>query len=157
MEGEQRGRISRFIESDDFFKVEIELAAEPEFNDAQSLAQIRAVTEAFDDYAKINKGISKELQNSVSTTTDPAKLADTLAAQFSFKLEDKQRLMETVGLEERLSLLLSLIRMEIEVYEMDQRIKGRVRDQMEKTQKNYYLNEQMRAIKKEDGHRRRGR
>ena len=151
VEGERRGRILGFMESDDFFKVEIEPIVEDELNEAQNLALIRAVTDAFEDYAKINKGVSKELQSSVSSISDPTKLADTLAAHFSFKLEDKQRLMEAESLEDRLSLLLSLIRMEIEVFEMDQRIKGRVRDQMEKTQKNYYLNEQMRAIKKEMG------
>jgi ATP-dependent Lon protease len=78
-------------------------------------------------------------------------MADTVAAHFSFKIEDKQRLLDTVDLSERMSLLLSLIKMEIEVFRMDQRIKSRVKEQMEKTQKNYYLNEQMRAIKKEMG------
>jgi ATP-dependent Lon protease len=78
-------------------------------------------------------------------------MADTVSAHFSFKIEDKQRLLETIDLSERMSLLLSLIKMEIEVFRMDQRIKSRVKEQMEKTQKNYYLNEQMRAIKKEMG------
>ena len=78
-------------------------------------------------------------------------MADTVAAHFSFKIEDKQRLLESIDLSERMSLLLSLIKMEIEVFRMDQRIKSRVKEQMEKTQKNYYLNEQMRAIKKEMG------
>jgi ATP-dependent Lon protease len=78
-------------------------------------------------------------------------MADTVASHFSFKLEDKQRLLDTVDLAERLPLLLSLIKMEIEVFRMDQRIKTRIKDQMEKTQKQYYLNEQMRAIKKEMG------
>jgi ATP-dependent Lon protease len=78
-------------------------------------------------------------------------VADTVATHFSFKLEDKQRLLETVSLSDRMGLLLSLIKMEIEVFRMDQRIKSRVKEQMEKTQKNYYLNEQMRAIKKEMG------
>ena len=78
-------------------------------------------------------------------------MADTVASHFSFKLEDKQRLLDTVELTERLPLLLSLIKMEIEVFRMDQRIKTRIKEQMEKTQKQYYLNEQMRAIKKEMG------
>jgi ATP-dependent Lon protease len=151
VEGEGRGTILQFLESEGFFRVEIDPVEEQVLSDAQAVALIRSVTEAFEDYAKTNKSISKELQSSVATITEPSKLADTLAAHFSFKLEDKQRLMEAVSLEERLSLLLSLIRLEIEVFEMDQKIKGRVRDQMEKTQKNYYLNEQMRAIKKEMG------
>ena len=77
-------------------------------------------------------------------------LADTVASHFSFKIEDKQRLLETIALDERLSLLLKLIKMEIESSD-GSADKGRVKDQMEKTQKNYYLNEQMRAIKKEMG------
>ena len=79
------------------------------------------------------------------------KLADTVASHFSFKIEDKQRLLEVTPIEKRLNLLLELINLEVEVFRMDQRIKGRVKEQMEKTQKNYYLNEQMRAIRKEMG------
>ena len=98
-----------------------------------------------------NRSISKELVTNVTSIADPSQMADTVASHFSFKLEDKQRLLDTVDLAERLPLLLSLIKMEIEVFRMDQRIKSRIKDQMEKTQKQYYLNEQMRAIKKEMG------
>ena len=87
----------------------------------------------------------------MSAISDLSKLADTIAAHFSFKIEDKQRLLETASPTKRLSLLLNLVKMEIEIFSMDQRIKSRVKEQMEKTQKQYYLNEQMRAIKKEMG------
>jgi len=151
VEGKERARISRFLKNKDFFQVEIEPIAEQPLSDTESMALIRAVNENFNNYAKINKSISKDLTNSVGTITDPSKLADTVAAHFSFKSEDKQRLLDTISLEDRLSLLLRLIKMEIDIFQMDQRIKSRVKEQMEKTQKNYYLSEQMRAIKKEIG------
>ncbi|MBU0986087.1 MAG: LON peptidase substrate-binding domain-containing protein, partial [Proteobacteria bacterium] len=151
VEGVSRGQICRFFKSKEFFQVEIEQISEENLSDAESLALTRAITKSFDEYAKINKNISKELVNSVASITAPSKLADTVSAHFSFKIEDKQRLLEAISLEDRLSLLLRLIKMEIDIYQMDQRIKGRVKEQMEKTQKNYYLSEQMRAIKKEIG------
>ncbi len=151
VEGKTRARISAFLRSDDYFKVEVEPILEHELRQAESAALVRAVVEAFEAYAKINKNISKDLLNNVSSITNPSQLSDTVAAHFSFKIEDKQKLLSAINLSERLALLLSLIKMEIDIYKMDQRIKGRVKEQMEKTQKNYYLNEQMRAIKKEMG------
>ncbi len=151
VEGESRARIRRFVGEEDFFAVEVERVADPPIPETVRLAATRAVQEAFQEYAKISKNLNKDLVANVLTIVEPSKLADTITAHFSFRIPDKQRLLETVDLEERLSLLLSLIRMEIEVFEMDKRIKERVKEQMEKTQRNYYLNEQMRAIKKEMG------
>ncbi len=151
VEGKTRARISRFIHNDDFFQVELSKIASPDLPQVEAEALNRSVQEGFEEYAKLNKNISKELLNNVASITDPSQMADTVAAHFSFKIEDKQRLLESIDLSERMSLLLSLIKMEIEVFQMDQRIKSRVKEQMENTQKNYYLNEQMRAIKKEMG------
>ncbi|MFO7555686.1 MAG: endopeptidase La [Desulfobacterales bacterium] len=151
IEGKGRASIVRFIKKQDFFQVELELIGETEVSPAEGEALVRAINKSFEEYAKINKSISKDLVKSVSSISDPSKLVDTMAAHFSFKIQDKQRLLETVSLEKRLSLLLSLIKMEIDIFKMDERIKSRVKEQMEKTQKNYYLNEQMRAIKKEIG------
>lgn len=151
IEGKSRASIVRFIKKQDFFQVELELIGETEVSPAEGEALVRAINKSFEEYAKINKSISKDLVKSVSSISDPSKLVDTMAAHFSFKIQDKQRLLETVSLEKRLSLLLSLIKMEIDIFKMDERIKSRVKEQMEKTQKNYYLNEQMRAIKKEIG------
>ena len=151
VEGKKRARISRFIDNSDFFQVELEKIETPALPRAEGEALVRSIVEGFEEYAKLNKSISKELISNVSSIADPSQVADTVAAHFSFKIEDKQRLLETVNLSERMALLLSLIKMEIEVFRMDQRIKSRVKEQMEKTQKNYYLNEQMRAIKKEMG------
>jgi ATP-dependent Lon protease len=151
VEGQQRGRIVRFQAEKEHFKVEVENVFEPEISVAESIALCRSAVKSFEAYAGINKSISKDLVSNVTSIDDPSKLADTLAAHFSFKIEDKQRLLETASPKDRLELLIGLIQMEVDVYKMDQRIKGRVKEQMEKTQKNYYLNEQMRAIKKEMG------
>jgi ATP-dependent Lon protease len=151
VEGKSRARIVRFLSNEDFFLVEIQPLIEPEAADAETLALVRSVVESFEEYAKLNKKISKDLVRNVADITDLSQLADTIAAHFSFKIEDKQGLLETVAVNERFAHLLRLVNMEIEVFKMEQRIKGRVKDQMEKTQKNYYLNEQMRAIKKEMG------
>ncbi len=151
VEGMQRARITRFIRQEEYFQVEIEELEEPEEPGAEILALERAVEENFEAYAKLNKNISKELSSNIAAISDPSQLADTVAAHFSFKIEDKQRLLNSVSLVERMSLLITLTKLEIEAFQMDQRIKGRVKKQMEQTQKNYYLNEQMRAIKKEMG------
>ncbi len=151
VEGEARAKVIQFLEEDDFFKVALDPLPVTTIDEVEAQALCRSVIENFEEYAKLNKSISKELLESVTEITEPSKLADTVAAHFSFKVEDKQRLLETVSPVERVAQLVSLIRMEIEVARMDQRIKGRVKDQMEKTQRQYYLNEQMRAIKKEMG------
>jgi ATP-dependent Lon protease len=151
VEGQVRARVRRFIHADDLFQVELD--AMPDVLDSlpEAEALSRSVKESFEIYAKINKNISKELVAKVTAISDHARLADVVASHFSFKIEDKQRLLEAVPIERRLSLLVELISLEMEVFRMDQRIKGRVKEQMEKTQKNYYLNEQMRAIRKEMG------
>jgi len=151
VEGQTRARIVSFIDNQDFFQVELEKIATHGLPLAEAEALTRSVQDSFEEYAKLNKSISKELISNVASISDPSQMADTVAAHFSFKIEDKQRLLDTIDLSERMALLLSLIKMEIEVFRMDQRIKSRVKEQMEKTQKNYYLNEQMRAIKKEMG------
>lgn len=151
VEGKHRGRILNFKKNEDFFQVEVEPIIEEELSATESMALCRAINESFQEYAGLNKNISKELLNTVSSISAPSKLADTVANHFSFKIEDKQSLLETISLNDRLSLLLTLIKMEIDIFKLDHRIKDRVKEQMEKTQKNYYLNEQMRAIKKEMG------
>ncbi len=151
VEGQERARIRRFIQADDFFQVDLEPVSTATGPEAEIEAMVRSINESFDTYAKLNKSISSDLVTKVGGLSDPAQLADTVASHFSFKIEDKQRLLEATPLVRRLSLLLELINLEMEVYRMDQRIKGRVKEQMEKTQKNYYLNEQMRAIRKEMG------
>jgi ATP-dependent Lon protease len=151
VEGKSRGHIGHFIQNKEFFQVAIEPVVEGTIAPAEAIALSRAVVDAFEEYAKLNKSISKELTGNISAISDPSQLADTVASHFAFKLDEKQRLLEATSPGERLRHLVHLIRMEIEVFRMDQSIKGRVKKQMEKTQKQYYLNEQMRAIKKEMG------
>ena len=151
IEGKQRARIESYLPNTEFFEVELSLLPDIPGNTIEVEALMRAVIDQFSEYAGVNKSISKELLSKISAISDPSKLADSVASHFSFKLENKQNLLETADVGKRLGMLVKLIKLEMEVYQMDQRIKGRVKDQMEKTQKNYYLNEQMRAIKKEMG------
>ncbi|MEE4356605.1 MAG: endopeptidase La [Desulfococcaceae bacterium] len=151
VEGKARGRITGFGREEHFFQVEVELMQEPPGDDAETLALSRSVMQGFREYAKLNKSISKDLIANIASISDISKFSDTVAAHFSFKIEDKQKLLESASPTKRLGILNRLIQMEIEVFQVDQKIKGRVKEQMEKTQKNYYLNEQMRAIKKEMG------
>jgi ATP-dependent Lon protease len=151
VEGQARARIRQFIKGGDYFKVRLDPVTEVISSESEIEALGRTIRASFEAYSKLNKNISKDLIKKVAGITDPSKMADTVASHFSFKIEDKQRLLEATLLNKRFSLLIELINLEMEVYRMDQRIKGRVKDQMEKTQKNYYLNEQMRAIRKEMG------
>ena len=151
VEGKSRGRIAEFLPNPDFFYVEIEPIVEPEEQQAEVEALIRSVNSTFDQYAKINKKIPAEILASSASITDPSRLADTIVGHLTVKLEDKQRLLEIFSPVQRLEALYELMRSEIEIMQIEQRIKNRVKKQMEKTQKEYYLNEQMRAIQKEMG------
>ena len=151
VEGRRRARIVRFVEKEKYVLGEIEPIVEPEVTDAESEAVSRTIIEMFEKYAKINKNISKDLIGNISSIKDVSQLADTVAAHFNFKIQDKQQLLETVPAMDRMGLLFRLMQGEIEIFKMEQRIKGRVKKQMEKTQREYYLNEQMRAIQKEMG------
>ncbi len=151
VEGKQRAQVRRFIKAEEFFQVELEAIPDVVASGPEAEALARKAKASFEAYAKVNKNIAKDLIAKVSAIDDHAKLADVVASHFSFKIEDKQRLLEATPVERRLDLLVELISLEIEVFRMDQRIKGRIKEQMEKTQKNYYLNEQMRAIRKEMG------
>ena len=151
VEGKSRGRIVDFLPNPDFFYVEIESLMEPEEPATEVEALIRSVTSTFETYAKMNKKIPAEILTSTAGIKDPSRLADTIVAHINVKLEDKQTLLETISPVKRLDNLYGLMRGEIEIMQIEQRIKNRVKKQMEKTQKEYYLNEQMRAIQKEMG------
>ena len=151
VEGQVRARIRQFIKADDYFKVQLDPVSDVMTSEPEIEALGRRIKENFRAYSKLNKSISKDLIKKVEGLSDLSKMADTVASHFSFKIDDKQQLLEAASLNKRFNLLIELINLEMEVYRMDQRIKGRVKDQMEKTQKNYYLNEQMRAIRKEMG------
>jgi ATP-dependent Lon protease len=151
VEGKKRAYITRFTDKEKYTLVEAVPIAEVEVAEAESEAVSRTVVQMFEEYAKINKNISKDLINNLLAITDVSQLADTVAAHFNFKIQDKQRLLETIPPMERMNLLFRLMQAEIEIYKTEQRIKDRVKKQMGKTQRDYYLNEQMRAIQKEMG------
>ena len=151
VEGKARARIKRFVKNETFFHVDVEPIVEQELTTAEAVALSRAIIEGFKEYAKLNKNISNDLINSLAAIPEPSKLADSVTAHFNFKIKEKQRLLETENLKDRMTHLLHLIKMETDIFKTDQQIKGRVKSQMEKTQKQYYLNEQIRAIKKEMG------
>ncbi len=151
VEGKARARIMQFTQESEFFKVEIAPIEEAVAKSAELTAMARAVVQHFKEYAKVNSNVSKELVKNIDAISNPSQLADTLAAHFNFKIEDKQRLLETLDLLERYSLLLDLIKVEIDIFQVDQRIKKRVKEQIDKSQRSYYLSEQIRAIKKEMG------
>ncbi|MBW2011655.1 MAG: endopeptidase La, partial [Deltaproteobacteria bacterium] len=140
-----------FIQDEEFFQVGLEPVLEEESSSSEEKALVRTVIESFEKYAGLNKNVSKDIVKDLSTISDSSQIADTVAAHISFKIQNKQRLLETNSLSQRLALLLQFIESEIEIFKMEKRIKGRVKSQMDKTQKKYYLNEQMRAIKKEMG------
>lgn len=151
IEGKSRGRILEFVPNPDFFYVETELLKEVEEITVETEALVRSINSTFESYAKINKKIPVEVLQTVSTITNPSQLADTIVGHIELKQADKQELLETVNPTKRLEKLYTVMRQELEVMEIEQRIKGRIKGQMEKTQKEYYLNEQMRAIQKEMG------
>ena len=151
VEGKKRARMIRFVSKDNYYIAEVEEIVEPETSSIEREAMTRIVVGAFEEYSKVNKNISKDVIKNVSNIKDLSQLADTVSAHFNFKLPDKQELLKTVSPVDRMSLLFNLMETEIEIYKTEQRVKGRVKKQMEKTQRDYYLNEQMRAIQTEMG------
>jgi ATP-dependent Lon protease len=151
VEGKKRGKIAQFLSNDDFFVVQVKSIEEKTEQNVQIEALMRSTVQAFEKYAKLNKKISQEMVLSVSSIEEPGRLADTIASHMPFKIEYKQKLLEAIPQFNRLEMLYAYISGEIEIIQTEQRIKGRVKKQMEKTQREYYLNEQMRAIQKEMG------
>ncbi len=152
VEGRQRARVKRYNDSNDFFSVEIEEIAEAGLADVEVEALIRSVQSTFEVYVKLNKKVQPEVLMSVQSIEDASKLSDTIAANLpTIKLADRQGLLEMEEPKKRLERLYELMQAEIEILQVEKKIRSRVKKQMEKTQKEYYLNEQMQAIQKELG------
>jgi len=157
VEGKSRARVKNFSPRTDFFQAMIEPVAE-EAGGAQEIeALMRSVKTNFESYIKLNKKIPAETLASVAQITEPGKLGDTVASHLMVKISDRQQLLETVNMVERLERVLSLIEGEIGVLQVERKIRTRVKRQMEKTQREYYLNEQLKAIQKELGEGEEGR
>ncbi|MGE0847884.1 MAG: endopeptidase La [Flavobacteriaceae bacterium] len=151
VEGGSRAAISGFRENENYFEAEVDRLADAEDDQVEVEALARSVVAEFDSYVKLNKKVSPEVLGAVSQIEDYAKLADTVASHLAVKLSDKQELLEMNSVSQRLSRVLELMEGEISVLQVEKRIRGRVKRQMEKTQREYYLNEQMKAIQKELG------
>ncbi|HEX5796327.1 MAG TPA: endopeptidase La [Geminicoccaceae bacterium] len=151
VEGNARAEINSFIDNPKFFQAHAEVLSEVESDPRELEALARAVVTQFEQYVKLNKKVPPEVLVSLSQIDDPSKLSDTVAAHLSLKISDKQELLETHSLVERLERLYGFMESEISVLQVEKRIRSRVKRQMEKTQREYYLNEQMKAIQKELG------
>ena len=152
VEGRQRAKIARFVDGQSHFLVEVEELAEEVATGVEVEALIRSVQSTFEVYVKLNKKVQPEVLMQVQSIDDPAKLSDTIAANLpTIKLADRQGLLETLEAKKRLERLYELMQAEIEILQVEKKIRSRVKKQMEKTQKEYYLNEQMQAIQKELG------
>ncbi len=152
VEGRERGLIKRFVDGDEFFKVEVEaIKDENKGREIEMQALVRSLKTVAENYLAYNKKAPQEFVTAVRTISDPGRLTDTIIGQMTLKIEDKQSLLEKPSVKERIERLLELMQSEIEIAEIEKKIRERVKKQMEKSQKDYYLNEQMRAIQKEMG------
>lgn len=151
IEGKHRATLKEFYASNKGYWADI-IKNENEQNDAITLeASVRSIKNVFEQYVKLNKRIPPELLMSISSITDPSRLADIIIAHLAMKIPQKQEILEAINVEKRLELLLEKMQAEIEIINVERRIRTRVKTQMEKSQKEYYLNEQMNAIQKELG------
>ncbi|HVM77972.1 MAG TPA: endopeptidase La [Stellaceae bacterium] len=157
VEGGQRARILRFAENEQFFQAYGETIAEKPGDQQELEALARTAVSQFEQYIKLNKKIPPEVLVSINQIEDPSKLADTIASHLALKIPEKQELLETETISERLEKVFGYMEAEIGVLQVEKRIRSRVKRQMEKTQREYYLNEQLKAIQKELGEGEEGR
>jgi len=153
VEGSERARILHLMGQDDYFKAQISKieTVDSSLDERESEVLMRSVMAQFDQYVKLSKKVPPEILSSLASIEEPGRLADTIAAHMSLKIEEKQKILEIESLRERLEHLIGLMEAEIDLLQVEKRIRGRVKRQMEKSQREYYLNEQMKAIQKELG------
>ncbi len=152
VEGERRGRVIEYTQSDPYFLANVEFIDDVAFRDEEAEVLVRALMSQFEKYVKLNKKIPPEIVSSVASIEDPGRLADTIAAHMSLKIQEKQNVLEVTVLRERFEKLMALMESELDLLQVEQRIRSNVKRQMEKSQREYYLNEQMKAIQEELGH-----
>lgn len=150
VEGLQRAEIHQFSE-DDYFTADAQYLLTPEMDEKEEEVLVRTAISQFEGFIKLNKKIPPEVLTSLSGIDEAARLADTIAAHMPLKLNDKQQVLELYPVSERLEFLMTMMESEIDLLQVEKRIRGRVKKQMEKSQREYYLNEQMKAIQKELG------
>jgi ATP-dependent Lon protease len=157
VEGRARAEIDEYTGREDFYEALGHVLHEPEEDQVELEALSRSVVSEFESYVKLNKKISPEVVGAASQIDDYSKLADTVASHLSIKITEKQEMLETTSVKARLEKALGFMEGEISVLQVEKRIRSRVKRQMEKTQREYYLNEQMKAIQKELGDGEEGR
>ncbi len=151
VEGLQRARISALSDNGEHFSAKAEYLESPTIDEREQEVLVRTAISQFEGYIKLNKKIPPEVLTSLNSIDDPARLADTIAAHMPLKLADKQSVLEMSDVNERLEYLMAMMESEIDLLQVEKRIRNRVKKQMEKSQREYYLNEQMKAIQKELG------
>jgi ATP-dependent Lon protease len=151
VEGGQRAEISEIRDGGDFFVGDLNIVEETHVNANEAESLVRSMMAVFDQYVQLSKKVPPEVMTSLSSVEDPSRLVDTIAAQMNLKLDEKQRILEMTNLDERIEHMMKLLEAEIDLFNVEKRIRGRVKKQMEKSQREYYLNEQMKAIQKELG------
>ena len=151
VEGTDRAKIVSFLPAEESLRAQVQIVASGAANDRELEALMRSVSAQFEAYVKLNKKIPPEILSTLASMDDPARLADTVAAHLGLKLEEKQEILEKADTRARLEHLLGMMESEIDLLQVEKRIRGRVKRQMEKSQREYYLNEQMKAIQKELG------
>ena len=153
VEGVDRANVIHYMEDQEFFSAQISVMTSDEAAEDEKELEVmaRSVTSLFEQYVKLNKKVPPEVLTSLAGIDEPSRLADTIAAHMSLKLDEKQQILEIKTIRERLEHLVSMIEGELDVLQIEKRIRGRVKQQMEKSQREYYLNEQMKAIQKELG------
>jgi ATP-dependent Lon protease len=157
VEGTRRAALRRYTDNENYFEAEIASIAETIGAEDEIEALSRSVVSQFESYVKLNKKISPEVLGTASQIEDYSKLADTIASHLAIKIAEKQQILETTSVSERLERVFTLMESEISVLQVERKIRSRVKRQMEKTQREYYLNEQMKAIQKELGDNEEGR
>ena len=151
IEGKERGVIKNFMDKQGFFMVEVSRSEDSFAPTPEIEALVRSINNSFEEYAKYNNKIGKEIVSAVTSIEEPGRLADTIAGHLALKVSDKQEILESVELNQRLNKLYEKLGGEVDILRLEHRLRSRVKKQMEKTQKEYYLNEQIRAIQKEMG------
>lgn len=151
VEGEQRGAMERFFEADGHCRAEVSVIEEADADERESEVFTRSLLSQFEQYVQLGKKIPSEVLSSLNSIDEPGRLVDTMAAHMALKIDQKQSILEITELSERVEHVLALLDAEIDLLQVEKRIRGRVKKQMERSQREYYLNEQMKAIQKELG------
>ncbi|MGE8420993.1 endopeptidase La, partial [Pseudomonas sp.] len=151
VEGEQRGAVERFNEVDGHIRAEVSLIDESQTAERESEVFVRSLLSQFEQYVQLGKKVPAEVLSSLNSIDEPGRLVDTMAAHMALKIEQKQEILEILDLATRVEHVMALLDAEIDLLQVEKRIRGRVKKQMERSQREYYLNEQMKAIQKELG------